>query len=192
MCSACITISPVAIEQRGRCVPALLDVRRVRRADEHRSHLLAGRPQGTAQDLERDGIECARSSLARARAFRRPVTSARQPGGTTTVDSGSSQTAGPSISLALASSPRRWWSRSRAAEDGRPRVRARPREAGAAALRPGRFVPCSTRRPDAHQLELRLRIAVAVAFLVRAFEQLRIRAGRRSGAAIVSSNACPR
>ena len=44
----------VGVEERGRGVAALLDVRRVRRADQNRAHLLARRTQRAAQNLEPD------------------------------------------------------------------------------------------------------------------------------------------
>ena len=59
MCSACITISPVGVEQRGGAVAALLDVRRVRRAHEHGAHLLAGGAQRADHDLQRDRVQAA-------------------------------------------------------------------------------------------------------------------------------------
>ncbi len=60
MCSACITISPRGSNRRGRGVAALLDVGRVRRADQHRAHLLAGRAQRADHDLELDRVESPR------------------------------------------------------------------------------------------------------------------------------------
>ena len=65
MCSACITICPSASNSAGRGVAALLDVRRVRRADQHDAHLLAGRAQRA-----RSG-PAARSGRARSCAPRR-------------------------------------------------------------------------------------------------------------------------
>ena len=102
MCSACITSSPRGVEQRRRAVAPLLDVGRVRRADQHRAHLLAGGAKRADQHLERDRVEAG----GRARAHRRLAsaprssrvgsTSALQPGGSTSVASGSSKTHGPS------------------------------------------------------------------------------------------------
>src|SRR5439155_19194649 len=80
------------VEQAGGSVTALLDVRGVRRADQHDPHLVARRFQRADHHLERDGIhQPLRSMLSPP-----GVASARQPGGTTTVDSGSSTIAGPS------------------------------------------------------------------------------------------------
>ena len=45
MCSACMTIAARGVEERGRAVAALLDVRREGGAHEHGAHLLGDRPQ---------------------------------------------------------------------------------------------------------------------------------------------------
>ena len=79
MCSACMTICAVGVEQRGGGVAALLDVRGVRRADQHDAHLRAGRAQGAG---ERPAARSGQASSA-ARRWMVPCasTSPHQPGG---------------------------------------------------------------------------------------------------------------
>ena len=48
---------PALVEQRGRRVAPLLDVRRVRRAHEHGAHLLARRPQPAEHHLQGDRVQ---------------------------------------------------------------------------------------------------------------------------------------
>src|SRR5439155_8834336 len=80
------------VEQPGGGVAALFDVRGMGRADEHDPHLVAGGPERADHHLERDGVHQSLRSMPSPPG----VASARQPGGTTTVDSGSSTIAGPS------------------------------------------------------------------------------------------------
>ena len=72
MCSACITICAGRVEQRGRGVAALLDVRRVGRAHQHGAHLVADRAQAAEHHLEGDRVEAC-ALIARAPATRRAV-----------------------------------------------------------------------------------------------------------------------
>ena len=118
MCSACIIISPAGVEERRRGVAALLDVRGVRGADQHRAHLLARRPQRAGDHLQLDRVERPRRPSpdreARSPSAPRSIrpgpsrrmskltvpwssTSPGQPGGTSSVASGSAHSAGPSI-----------------------------------------------------------------------------------------------
>ena len=53
MCSACTSSVAVGGEQRGRAVGALLDVRAVRGAPQHRTHLLGDAGEPRDQDLQR-------------------------------------------------------------------------------------------------------------------------------------------
>ena len=111
----------VGVEEGGRAVVALLDVGRVGGADQRRAHLIAGGAQAADQDLERDRVEAVaahRATSARDRAVRRRP-SALQPGGSTSVASGSSKTTGPA---ALASRP--------AARRAGPASRPTPRRSG--------------------------------------------------------------
>ncbi len=47
----------VGVEERGRAVPALLDVRRVGGPDQDRAHLVADRAQAAGEDLELDRVD---------------------------------------------------------------------------------------------------------------------------------------
>src|SRR4029078_4521359 len=74
--------------------PPLLDVGGVRRVHEHRAHLLADGPKRARHHLQRDRVDAVvhrRSSTSVPCESTVPC----QPGGTTTVVSGSRQTAGP-------------------------------------------------------------------------------------------------
>ena len=95
------------VEQRARGVAALLDVRRVRGPDQQRAHLLAGRVQRAEDDrAARSGPGRPRPFMpASARSCRRRRRAPRQPGVTSSVASGSAQTAGPSIRSPGAGSP---------------------------------------------------------------------------------------
>ena len=64
MCSACITISPLGVEQRRRAVAALLDVRRVRRADQDGAHLVAGARSAAGEHLQLDRVDGTRHRCA--------------------------------------------------------------------------------------------------------------------------------
>ena len=80
MCSACATMRPSRVEQRARAVAALLDVRGVAAADEHRAHLLGDAGERADEDRQRDRVERAaahRALAARACRRRRP----RRPAG---------------------------------------------------------------------------------------------------------------
>ncbi len=92
----------VGVEERARGVAALLDVRGVARADQHRAHLLADRAQSAGGDAQRDRVQAHRS----IRIVPDSSTSPLQPGGTASVASRSSTTAGPSIRSPGAGSPR--------------------------------------------------------------------------------------
>ena len=107
MCSACITISPAGVEQRRRGVAALLDVRGVRRADQHGAHLLAGGAQRAGErPAARSGRSCSPRLAVGPRssehACRSASTSPLQPGGTSSVASGSAHSAGPATARAAA------------------------------------------------------------------------------------------
>ncbi len=95
---------PVGVEQGGRGVAALLDVGGVRGVDQHHAHLLARRAQGAGDDLQFDRVKHQRSR----RRWIVPCasTSPDQPGGTSSVDCPSAQSAGPRRVIAGASSPR--------------------------------------------------------------------------------------
>src|SRR5947209_15734872 len=85
------------VEQRTRGVSALLDVGRVGGANQHRAHLLAQGLCRPGQDLQLDRVDGSGSVSLAHSASRMIVpvasTSALHPGGTTTVESGSSMTA---------------------------------------------------------------------------------------------------
>ena len=66
------------VEERGRAVAALLDVRGERRADEHGAHLLGDRAQAAAEDLELDRDH---SVIDGERACRASSVSPAQPAG---------------------------------------------------------------------------------------------------------------
>ncbi len=84
-------------EQRAGRVPALLDVRRMAGPDQHRAHLLAGGSQCAGRDAQGDRVEAHCFSI---RIVPDSSTSPDHPGGTASVASRSSTTAGPSIRLA--------------------------------------------------------------------------------------------
>src|SRR5215469_12607115 len=88
------------VEERGRTVVALLDIGRVGGADQRRPHLVAGGAQSPDQHLQ--GYRVHRASIVPWSS-----TAVDQLGGTTKVASGSSKTAGPSVSKPAAGSPRR-------------------------------------------------------------------------------------
>ena len=93
MCSACITISPRGVEQRGRAVAALLDVRRVRAAHQHRAHLLARGAQRAGDDLQRRRGPSRSASALAAPCPSRP--SPAQPAGTRASPRAARTSAGP-------------------------------------------------------------------------------------------------
>ncbi len=85
----------LGVEQRGRAVPALLDVRGVRAAHQRRAHLLGDPGQRAAQHRQGDGSRLiGPPGAAPACRPRRPARPS--PGGTRQVASGISTTAGPS------------------------------------------------------------------------------------------------
>ena len=90
----------VGVEQRRRAVAALLDVRRVRRGDEHLSHLLGDALELVAHDFERHGVDLGVAHSPSPPLVRTSVPSAPtvppHAGGTTTVLSCCSRMAGPS------------------------------------------------------------------------------------------------
>ena len=157
MCSACITISPVRVEQRGRGVAALLDVGRVGRAHEHRAHLLAdaraSRPRSTCSVTgSRPRRSCARSSEQRAVLVGRPRASraARRPS-----PPAARRPPGPSSRSPGAGSPRRTVRlEPPAAEAARARraLRRRRRAAGGPQLAAG--ARSMARDAHVHELEL--------------------------------------
>src|SRR5262249_26962407 len=101
----------VGVEQRGGGVVALLDVGRVRRADERRAHLLARRAKRPADDLQLDGVKPTHARAPAAGELPRPARacsrcrwivphaspSPAQPGATNRVAPDSRCTVGPSI-----------------------------------------------------------------------------------------------
>ena len=171
MCSACITIAPVAVEQRGGGVAALLDVRRVRGAHEHGAHLLAHRPHAAQQHLQGDRVEAAahvRSSdqgavlvdrAGPARAARR-----RSPPGAPTPP-------GRRSSRPVPRAPRRMAVSSRLPSNSAVRRPRSNRPAGAGVDR-GVDTFLDRAHAHVHELDRALGVAVAVAVLVRLLEQL--------------------
>ena len=89
MCSAWATHPARVVEEGGRAVAPLLDVRRERGADQRRAHLLSDRQERAADDLEFDFHVLVRISVL----F--PSLSPSHPGGTQQVAPASSRTAGP-------------------------------------------------------------------------------------------------
>ena len=81
----------VLVEERRRAVAPLLDVRRERGADEHRSHLLGDRAERRADDLQLD-VDHATSA---GRACRAQSVSPAQPAGIQAVAPSSSSTCWP-------------------------------------------------------------------------------------------------
>ena len=167
MCSACITISPAAVEQRRGGVTALLDVGRVGRADQHRAHLLADRAQRAGQHLELNRIDHRSRSRQTLPAS---STCPLQLGGISSVDSGSSTIAGPANEVPGPGAPPHHLEVDlRAAED-----RGSPASARRLALALGHHRHVAGGQgsgdPDRHQLERPVGIAVAVALLVGGLE----------------------
>ena len=196
MCSACITSSPGGVEQRGRAVAPLLDVRRVGRADQHRAHLLAGGAQRADQDLERDRVEpagahrCAPRTIVPRVVDLAPASPAAAPG--------SPRAARTRTALGLGArppgSPRSTSASDPLAAEARPpRASARARPAGAASGC-GAAARHDQRQADVDQLDLRVGVAVAVAALVLGGEALGQlgRVGRAATRRRASSNAWPR
>ena len=91
MCSACDDHAATVVEQRGRAVATLLDVRRERGADEHRAHLLRDRAQRAADHLQLDGDHRTRSRTSVPCASVSPA----QPSGTQQVAPSSTTSSGP-------------------------------------------------------------------------------------------------
>ena len=153
------------VEQRAGRVAALLDVGRVRRADEHGAHLLARRAQGAGDHAQGDRVDAhgARSSRIVPDGSTRPA----QPGGTASVASGQLadrrsgqlgarlRLAGQHGRLVLGAVHPGAAGRALRAPSGRPRrgrVDRRPR--------------LGRGHPERHELDLALRVAVAVRALV--------------------------
>ena len=161
-----------AVEQRGRAVAALLDVRRVRGADQHRAHLVAGGAQRADQDLERDRVEARRSSSplgddrARVVDLGAPARAAA-PG---SPPAARTRTA-PRPRRPSPGSPRR----TSASSHSPPKRARRPaRSSSSLGGRRGRDLGpgLDQRQADRHQLDLGLGVAVAVAALVLGGEAL--------------------
>ena len=130
------------VEDRGRAVAALLDVRGERRADQHRAHLLGDRAQRLAEHLELDRHGSARDFHAFVTtSVLEPSRTPTHPGGTKAVAPGSSRTAGPATRSGRAggSSTDRAWA--------------------------------DVRGAHRHELDLARGVGVAVALLVRAMER---------------------
>ena len=174
MCSACITSSPRGVEQRGRAVAALLDVRRVGRADQHRAHLVAGGAQRADQDLERDRVErraqligLAPRTIGPGVVDLRAASRAAAPGSPRAARTRT----GPRPRSRPAGSPR-----STSASSHSPPKRARRRVAleplARAARGPRLRAGLDQRQADVDQLDLGIGVAVAVAALVLGGEAL--------------------
>src|SRR4051812_14800714 len=84
------------VEDRGRAVATLLDVRRERRADEHCAHLLGNCAQRASEYLKLDVHHRRRTSVPSS--FVDPL----QPAGTQQVEPGSSSKEGPSTAWPVA------------------------------------------------------------------------------------------
>ena len=97
MCSACMTIWPSASNSAQEASRRSLMLAECGGLDEHGAHLLAGGAQGAGDDPQRDRVDAHRFS---SRIVPDSSTSPAQPGGTASVASGSSTSAGPSISVA--------------------------------------------------------------------------------------------
>ena len=79
---------------RAGCVAAVLDVRRVARADKGNDHLVSDRVEGVAHDLQGDRVDLHRPRSSSR--FLYPSTDADCSGQTSVVESSCSMTAGPS------------------------------------------------------------------------------------------------
>ena len=149
---------PGRVEQRRRGVAALLDVGRVRRADQHGAHLLAGGAQRAEDHLQLHRVDGHAGSSARRTSIAPSASTVRAP-------------AGRHEHGRLGQ-----WDDRRALErragDG---PTGRRRQLGRRRRRRRRA------HPHGHELDLLLRVAVAVALLVRCLERLAQRRGRRVG-----------
>ena len=173
MCSACITISPLRVEQRRRRIAALLDVRpsapsgsgprpSPRRSPAARRSAPGARPDRSSRASIRDRAGSVdRRTIPAARAASTPAARRRRP-----VDPvpGGGDPAAPGDRSAL-----------RAIVRGRPRDGAPHRRRASSAR--------VARDTDGHELELPVGIAVAVAVLVLASKAARSASGsaRRAG-----------
>ena len=166
----------MGVEQGGRRVASLLDVRRVRRADEHGAHLLTDRPERATQHLQLDGVDHrVRSSLI----VPLSMTSPDHPWGMRSVDSGSSITAGPASAVPGSGTAETTSIRSSSPSSTAAR---RLRRTDASARVGGEWHLDGGRRgghPHGHELELLLGIAVAVTIAMLGFERLSQRVRRR-------------
>ena len=183
MCSACITSSPPAVNSAveqsrrslmfGECAERIstapISSQAARRAPTRTWSETGSRPSAIGP------------FPGPARIVPASSTSAGQPGGSTRVASGSSNTHGPSARVPAAGSPRRTSASTHSPAKRtrrRPRSSSSPRRPGAD-LGPG----LDQREADRDQLDRRLRVAVAVAALVLGGEALGelVRGGVGSG-----------
>ena len=111
-------------EQRGRAVGALLDVRAVRGAPQHRAHLVGDAGEPRDQHLQRRRVERAHGAhdAAAAPTRRARAGSATQPSGTHTVQSGSATTVGTDDAACAVDAREVGRSSSGAAADARARI----------------------------------------------------------------------
>ena len=95
MCSACAIMRPSASKSAHRTVVSLLDVRGVRAANQHRTHLLGDARQPVDENGKGDRVDCGQDQ--RRSSTSAPVTSgeAVHPGRTRQVASPRSTIAGP-------------------------------------------------------------------------------------------------
>ena len=182
MCSACITICPSgsnrAVEASRR---SLMFEECAERISTTPISSQAAR-RAPVSDLQLDRVEHGSASAPAPQADRaraRPP-SPRQPGGTSSVASGSAHSAGP----ASAAARRRLAADDARLERRRRRTRAAPPHsaAGSRASACGRSAGARAPHRDAHvdELDLRRVVAVAVALLVRARERRRAARQRRA------------
>ena len=168
------------VEQAGRAVATLLDVRRVRAAHERGAHLLAGRAQRAGDDLEVDRVK--RHAASSSPSTIVPASSTRP----------ASPAPRPASPRAARRSPahQRLARRRLAADDlgvvlgGRRRStvrRERRRRLPAPAARSSCGPRDARRRADRDDLDRRLAVAVAVALVVQRLERLADGGERRVG-----------
>ena len=153
----------LGVEEGSGGVAALLDVGRVGRADEHHAHLVAGGAQRAEHHLESDRVELhlLHHHGLGARA------SARQPGGTTSVEPGRARIAGPSTLAGAGPEQLRLVplvpeAGAAGAERCSASLGGRLRRLGAGERR---------RHPHGHELELRVVVVISVALGVCAVER---------------------
>src|SRR5664280_1692324 len=119
-----------AVEERRRAVPALLDVRGVGAADQHRTHLLGDAREAASEDRQGDRVE--RHRRRSRTSVPTSSTAPAQPGRTRHVASGKATTAGPSTG-----EPRPIRARSRTTASTRPPSSSTSRRPQAAAAGSG-------------------------------------------------------